>query len=328
MSFISNLANSIINGCEISKEDAINLAKTDDLDELLKNADLIRKHFCGDEFNLCSIINAKSGRCSENCKYCAQSTHFKTSSPVYPLLDDEVIYKEAFKFENKGVHRFSLVMSGKGVKDNGSELPKLEEIYKFLSQNSKIHLCGSFGIVSYETLLKLKNAGLKTYHHNLETSRRFYPQICSTHTYDDRINTIKNAKLAGLDVCSGGIFGMGENLIDRIDMAFDLKELKISSVPLNILSPIKGTPLEKLPPLPKDEILKSIAIFRFILPKAYLRYAGGRNNLGEFVETGLKGGINSALTGDFLTTKGDGVESDKKMVLRNGFKMENKCLMD
>ena len=321
MSFISDLANSVIKTEDITKEDALKLACSNDLEELLKNADKIRKHFCKNNFNLCSIINAKSGKCSENCKYCAQSAHFKTNSPNYSLLSDDIIFKEAFKFEEKGVHRFSLVMSGKGVKDNSDELNRLEEIYKYLTKNSKIHLCGSFGIVGLETLKKLKNAGLKTYHHNLETSRRFFPKICSTHTYDDRINTIKNAKLAGLDVCSGAIFGMGENLEDRINLAFDLKKLNVSSVPLNILTPIKGTPLENLPPLPKDEILKSIAIFRFILPKAYLRYAGGRNNLGEFVETGLKGGINSALTGDFLTTKGDGVESDKNMVLKNGFEI-------
>lgn len=321
MSFISDLANLVIKTEDITKEDALKLACSSDLEELLENADKIRKHFCKNNFNLCSIINAKSGKCSENCKYCAQSAHFKTNSPNYSLLNNEIIFKEALKFEEKGVHRFSLVMSGKGVKDNSDELNRLEEIYKYLTKNSKIHLCGSFGIVSLETLKKLKNAGLKTYHHNLETSRRFFPKICSTHTYDDRINTIKNAKLAGLDVCSGAIFGMGENLEDRINLAFDLKKLNVSSVPLNILTPIKGTPLENLPPLPKDEILKSIAIFRFILPKAYLRYAGGRNNLGEFVETGLKGGINSALTGDFLTTKGDGVESDKNMVLKNGFEI-------
>lgn len=321
MSFISDLANSVIKTEDITKEDALKLACNSDLEELLENADKIRKHFCKNNFNLCSIINAKSGKCSENCKYCAQSAHFKTNSPNYSLLSDDIIFKEALKFEEKGVHRFSLVMSGKGVKDNSDELCRLEEIYKYLTKNSKIHLCGSFGIVSLETLKKLKNAGLKTYHHNLETSRRFYPKICSTHTYDDRINTIKNAKLAGLDVCSGAIFGMGENLEDRIDLAFDLKKLDVSSVPLNILTPIKGTPLENLSPLPKDEILKSIAIFRFILPKAYLRYAGGRNNLGEFVETGLKGGINSALTGDFLTTKGDSVENDKNMVLKNGFEI-------
>lgn len=321
MSFISDLANSVIKTEDITKEDALKLACSSDLEELLENADKIRKHFCKNNFNLCSIINAKSGKCSENCKYCAQSAHFKTNSPNYLLLNNDIIFKEALKFEKKGVHRFSLVMSGKGVKDNSDELNRLEEIYKYLTKNSKIHLCGSFGIVSLETLKKLKNAGLKTYHHNLETSRRFFPKICSTHTYDDRINTIKNAKLVGLDVCSGAIFGMGESLEDRIDLAFDLKKLNVSSVPLNILTPIKGTPLENLSPLPKDEILKSIAIFRFILPKAYLRYAGGRNNLGEFVETGLKGGINSALTGDFLTTKGDGVESDKKMVLKNGFEI-------
>ena len=321
MSFISDLANSVIKTEDITKEDALKLACSSDLEELLENADKIRKHFCKNNFNLCSIINAKSGKCSENCKYCAQSAHFKTNSPNYSLLSDDIIFKEALKFEEKGVHRFSLVMSGKGVKDNSDELNRLEEIYKYLTKNSKIHLCGSFGIVSLETLKKLKNAGLKTYHHNLETSRRFFPKICSTHTYDDRINTIKNAKLAGLDVCSGAIFGMGENLEDRINLAFDLKKLNVSSVPLNILTPIKGTPLENLAPLSKDEILKSIAIFRFILPKAYLRYAGGRNNLGEFVETGLKGGINSALTGDFLTTKGDGVESDKNMVLKNGFEI-------
>ena len=321
MSFISDLANSVIKTEDITKEDALKLACSSDLEELLENADKIRKHFCKNNFNLCSIINAKSGKCSENCKYCAQSAHFKTNSPNYSLLSDDIIFKEAFKFEEKGVHRFSLVMSGKGVKDNSDELNRLEEIYKYLTKNSNIHLCGSFGIVSLETLKKLKKAGLKTYHHNLETSRRFFPKICSTHTYDDRINTIKNAKLAGLDVCSGAIFGMGESLEDRINLAFDLKKLDVSSVPLNILTPIKGTPLENLHPLPKDEILKSIAIFRFILPKAYLRYAGGRNNLGEFVETGLKGGINSALTGDFLTTKGDGVESDKNMVLKNGFEI-------
>lgn len=321
MSFISDLANSVIKTEDITKEDALKLACSNDLEELLKNADKIRKHFCKNNFNLCSIINAKSGKCSENCKYCAQSAHFKTNSPNYSLLSDDIIFKEAFKFEEKGVHRFSLVMSGKGVKDNSDELNRLEEIYKYLTKNSKIHLCGSFGIVSLETLKKLKKAGLKTYHHNLETSRRFFPKICSTHTYDDRINTIKNAKLAGLDVCSGAIFGMGESLEDRINLAFDLKKLNVSSVPLNILTPIKGTPLENLAPLSKDEILKSIAIFRFILPKAYLRYAGGRNNLGEFVETGLKGGINSALTGDFLTTKGDGVENDKNMVLKNGFEI-------
>ncbi|MDU5325847.1 biotin synthase BioB, partial [Campylobacter ureolyticus] len=240
MSFISDLANSVIKTEDITKEDALKLACSSDLEELLENADKIRKHFCKNNFNLCSIINAKSGKCSENCKYCAQSAHFKTNSPNYSLLNNDIIFKEALKFEEKGVHRFSLVMSGKGVKDNSDELNRLEEIYKYLTKNSKIHLCGSFGIVSLETLKKLKNAGLKTYHHNLETSRRFFPKICSTHTYDDRINTIKNAKLAGLDVCSGAIFGMGENLEDRINLAFDLKKLNVSSVPLNILTPIKG----------------------------------------------------------------------------------------
>lgn len=305
----------IINGYKISKEEALDLAKNADLDELLEAANEIRKHFCGDKFNLCSIINVKSGNCSEDCAYCAQSAHFKTPSPKYKLLDSDTILKSTKSHEEKGVHRFSLVASGRGIKNSD----KFEEIYKLLSEKTDIHLCGSLGLASKETLEKLKNSGLKTYHHNLETSRNFYPKICTTHTYDDRINTIKNAKEAGLDVCSGTIFGMGESMEDRIDLAFELRNLEVKSVPLNFLTPIKGTPLENEPPLEKEEILRTIAIYRFILPDAFLRYAGGRNNLGEFVEKGLKGGINAALTGDFLTTKGDMIQNDIEMVKRLGF---------
>ncbi|MSN96354.1 biotin synthase BioB [Campylobacter sp. FMV-PI01] len=309
------MKNKILNGYKISKKEALNLVFNAKLEDLLSDANEIRQHFCGDKFNLCAIINVKSGGCSEDCAYCAQSSYFKTNSPKYPLLDSKTILKSAKYHNEKGVHRFSLVASGRGL----TKSKKIEEIYNILDEQTSLHLCGSFGIVGVEILENLKKSGLKTYHHNLETSRNFYPKICTTHSYDDRIQTIENAKSVGLDVCSGAIFGMGESMEDRIDLAFELRNLEVSSVPLNILTPIPGTPLQNQPPLPKDEILRTMAIFRFILPNVFLRYAGGRNNLGEFVEIGLKGGVNSALTGDFLTTKGDAIENDIKMARKLGF---------
>lgn len=318
-SLLNLLKNRVLNGEEISKFDALNLAKDTNLDELLDAANDIREKFCGNYFNLCTIINVKSGRCSENCTYCAQSAHYKTGCEVYPLKDTSEILQTAKNNESQEAHRFSLVASGKGLKSHKKDMDKIEEIYRALDEKTSLHLCASFGIADKEELIKLKNSGVKTYHHNLETSRRFYPNICTTHTYDDRINTIKAAFEAGLDVCSGGIFGLGESIEDRIDMAFDLKELGVTSVPINILTPIPGTPLQNQIPLKEEEILKTIAIYRFILPKVFLRFAGGRINLGKSVKKALAAGINAALTGDFLTTTGDSIESDKNMIKNCGF---------
>ena len=326
--FISYLKDKIINEkYEITREEAIFLSRIpnndmETLNLLFDAADQIREAFCGKYFDLCTIINAKSGKCSENCKYCAQSSHFKTGTEVYGLVSKELALCEAKKNEVEGAHRFSLVTSGRGLRGNEKELDKLVEIYKYIGENTdKLELCASHGICTKEALQKLADAGVLTYHHNLESSRRFYPNVCTSHTYDDRINTIKNAKAVGLDVCSGGIFGLGETIEDRIDMALDLRELEICSVPINVLTPISGTPFENNEAVEPLEILKTISIYRFIMPETYLRYGGGRIKLGDYVKTGLRCGINSALTGNFLTTTGTTIEKDKKMIEELGYEL-------
>ncbi|WP_432204591.1 biotin synthase BioB [Cetobacterium somerae] len=325
--FIYELKNKICNGQEISFEDAENLISLDPLinsEEILllsKYANEIREHFCGNNFNLCTIMNAKSGKCSEDCRYCAQSAHFKTDAPVYDLTNKEKALDLALNVYDEGANRFSLVTSGKGLFTN-KETQELTDIYKHLKANCEIHLCASHGLLTKESAEALKKSGVKTYHHNLETSRDFYDKICTTHTFQDRINTILVAQEAGLEVCSGGIFGLGESRRDRLSMAFELKKLNIKSIPLNFLTPIPGTPMAHYKPLEPMELIKTIAIYRFIIPDAYLRYAGGRLQLGEFEIQGIKGGINSALTGNFLTTTGSTISSDKEMVLKEGFSLD------
>lgn len=322
--FIHQLKDRVLEGYLVTREDtakllSISIEKEEELKELLKAANEIREKFCGNFFNLCTILNAKSGRCSENCRYCAQSAHFKTNADVYPLVSKEVALEAAKEVEVEGAHRFSLVTSGRGLQGKEEELDKLQEIYRYLKENTDLDLCASHGICSKEALQKLKDSGVKTYHHNLESSRRFYPTICTSHTFDDRVNTVKYAHEVGLQVCSGGIFGLGETEEDRIDMAFDLRELRVHSVPINILTPIPGTPLENNKEIDPKELLKDIAIYRFILPKVSIRYAGGRVKLGEYAKLGLEGGVNSALTGNFLTTTGNTIESDKKMIKELGY---------
>lgn len=324
--FINSLKNKIFNGENITYEEAKKILEIDNSDtelieELCQKADEIREKFCGDYFDLCTILNAKSGLCSENCKYCAQSAHFKTAADVYPLVSKERALEEAKKVEDEGAHRFSLVTSGRGLTINDKEVNKLEEIYRYLKENTELSLCASHGICDVASLEKLKNAGVTTYHHNLETSPNYYSKICTTHTYEDRINTVKNAYKAGLKVCSGGIWGLGESNIDRLDMAFELRKLDVFSVPINILMPIEGTPLENNREIEPIEILKTMAVYRFILPKAFLRYAGGRVKLKDYQEKGIKSGINSALTGNFLTTTGTTIQSDKEMIVKNGYKI-------
>lgn len=317
--YIYEIKNEVLKGYKINKKEALKLFECKEYEIVLQAADEIRYKFCGNKFNLCTIINAKSGKCGEDCKFCAQSSHFKTGCETYPLLAKEKILKSAISNQKDGAHRISLVTSGKGLKNDSKDMDAIEGIYKSLCENTNLHLCASFGIADEDALIKLKNCGVKTYHHNLETSRNYFPKICTTHSYDDRIQTIKTAQKVGLDVCSGGIFGMGESIEDRIDMAFDLRDLEISSVPINILTPIAGTPLESLKPVNGVEILKTIAIYRFILPDIFIRYAGGRKMLGKLVTKGLRSGINSALTGNFLTTAGDNIKSDIDMITSLGY---------
>lgn len=325
--FIKKLKNKILAGGKIEFQEAkelieIKLDDAESLNELFFSADEIREKFCGNRFDLCTIINAKSGKCSEDCKYCAQSSHFKTNASVYPLVNSEIALEEAKKVEREGANRFSLVTSGKGILSDSKEMEKLENIYKILKERTTLSLCASHGICDKEVLVKLKEAGVTTYHHNLEACKDFYPNICSTHTYEDRIKTVLNAKEVGLRVCSGGILGLGETPIDRIKLAFELRELDVDSVPINILTPIAGTPLENAKEIEPLELIKTMSVFRFILPNKALRYAGGRIKLGKYQSLGIRAGINSALTGNFLTTTGNTIESDKKMIEGVGYEIK------
>ena len=275
---INKIKDKIISGEKITYNEALLLIDAP-LKELLKAADEIRKHFCSNIFDVCSIINAKSGKCSENCKFCAQSAHYQTNINEYPLLDKDTIVKNALYMAEKGVLRFSIVTSGKALTDKDVEI--LAETIKEIKSKSNISICASLGLLTDENFKKLKDAGLERVHNNLEASKNFFPDVCTTHTFDDKVNALKAALKSGLSVCSGGIIGLGESMQDRIDLAFSLKELGIKSVPVNILSPVKGTPYENNKPLSEEEILKTIAIFRFILPDAFIRLAGGRIHLSD-----------------------------------------------
>lgn len=320
---ITNLKDKILEGYEITFEEAkalINIDHINDKDsmeELISCANEIRKSFSGNSLDLCTIMNVKNGNCSEDCKYCAQSAHYKTNITPYSFLKEEDIIERAKDVESKGAHKFSMVSSGRGPSD--LEIDKICSIYKKLGEETNISLCGSFGILKEGQAEKLRDSGVKMYHHNLESSREFYKTLCSTHTFEDRVNTIKLVQKAGLKVCSGGIIGMGESEIDRINLAFELRKLNVDSVPINILTPVEGTPYENNPPLHKMEIIKTISVFRFILPKAQIRYAGGRMQLEDLQELGLKAGVNAMLTGDFLTTTGSNIENDKELAKRMEF---------
>ncbi len=314
-SFIKDLEIRILSGEYINFQEAMTLTElrnNEEIEQLCLSANNIRKNFCGNKVDLCSIMNAKSGRCSEDCKFCAQSVHYNTNAEVYDLVSKEAALKIAKENESEGVNRFSLVTSGRGI--TSSDFEKVLDIYEKLNRELKIELCASLGILEYDKLLKLKDRGITMYHHNLETSREFYKEICTTHSYEERIDTIKAAQKAGIPVCSGGIIGLGESWVDRINLAFQLKELKIMSIPVNVLNLVKGTPLEDSKNLSQEDILKTIAIFRFINPKALIRLAGGRNLIRDLGKECFNSGANATITGNYLTTSGNKICDDKKMI--------------
>ncbi len=316
---VNKLKNSVLQGKSISKEDALLLVNAP-LDELLQAANNIREHFCKNIFDVCSIINARSGKCSEDCKFCAQSAHYHTNIEEYPLLNKSKIVEEAVRVAKKGVLRFSIVTSGKALTDK--DVDNIAEIIQEIKEKANISVCASLGLLSESNFKKLKKAGLERVHNNLETSEKFFPNICTTHTFSDKIKAIKEAISSGLSVCSGGIIGLGENMTDRIDLAFALKELNIKSIPINILSPIKGTPFSHNKLLSEEEILRTIAIFRFILPDTFLRLAGGRVALKDVGQKAFLSGINAVITGDMLTTSGISIDSDMQNIKDSGYIVE------
>lgn len=309
---LKKLADDIINGKRLTREDDLSFFIDCELDALLEGADKIREYFCGDKVDLCTIINGRSGRCGEDCKYCAQSAHNHTNCEVYDFLPKEKILAEALANEKEGVDRFAIVTAGRSL--SGEDFEKAIDAYETMHKECKLDLCASLGFLTKEQFHRLHEAGVTSYHDNIETSRRNFPNICTTHTYDEKIATIKAAQEEGFCVCSGGIIGMGETWEDRLDMAVSLAELGIMSIPINALMPIPGTPLENLEQLSENDILRTIAFFRYINPEANVRLAAGRALITNDGEAAFSGGANATITGNMLTTSGSTIESDKKLL--------------
>lgn len=312
-----DLANEIIKGRRIQREDDLSIFLTADLEKLCKGADMIREHFIGDRIDLCSIINGRSGRCPEDCKYCAQSAHNHTDCEIYDFLPEEQILEACRLNEREGVDRFSIVTAGRSL--TGEEFNLAIHAYETMKRECDIELCASMGFITKEQLHKLHEAGVTSYHHNIETSKRNFPNICTTHTYEQKIATLKMVKEEGMYACSGGIIGMGETWEDRLDMAISLAEVGVDSIPINALMPIKGTPLENLPRISEADILRTIAFFRYINPCADIRLAAGRALLTNDGETAFQSGASATITGNMLTTVACAtIRSDKEMIRQMG----------
>ena len=303
----------------IGKEEALQLAAAP-LKELTEAADEIRRRYCGDTFDICTIINGKSGKCSEDCKFCAQSSRYHTGlKDTYPLLGTEELLKEAKYNADRGVLRYSIVTSGRCLSDR--EVERLCDSIRKIKEETDIRICVSPGLLREEQFRKLKEAGADRAHCNLESSERYFPQVCTTHTYEEKTAAIQAAKRAGLSVCSGGILGLGESVEDRIDMVLTARKLGVRSIPVNVLNPIPGTPYEKNPVLSGEEILRCTAVFRFLIPDGLIRLAGGRGLMEDKGKKCFQSGANAAISGDMLTTAGITVESDMEMIRSLGYKV-------
>ncbi len=315
---IERLGNAVLQGRQISREEALWLYQQP-LEALCRKADEIRAHFCSNGFDICTIINGKSGRCSENCRFCAQSAHNHTGAEAYPLLPNEEILAQAKANDAQGVLRYSIVTSGKRLSDE--EVERMCHAVRQIRKETNIAVCISFGLLNENQYRKLKEAGVTRVHNNLETSRRNFPNVCTTHTFDDKINAIRAAQAAGLSVCSGGIMGLGETVEDRIDMALSLRELGIRSVPVNMLNPIPGTPLEHNEKLTAEDMCRIVAVYRFLLPDASIRLAGGRGLLADKGKSCFRSGANAAISGDMLTTAGITVATDMELLKELGYEV-------
>lgn len=311
---LKDLADKIIDGYEITKEEALELYDAP-LDELRESASKITSHFFKEAIELCCISNGKCGKCSENCKFCSQSRYYNTEIQQSVLKSVDEFFKEAQANDKRGVHRFSIVTAG--VRLSKAELKTIAQAYKKISSELKISCCGSLGLLDYDDFVMLKESGLKRYHNNLETSPNFFKEICTTHTMKQKEDTIALAKKAGLEICSGCILGMGESVEDRVDIALELRKLQVDSTPINILNPIKGTPLENRPTVHPNEVRRTIALFRHVLPKTVLRLAGGRLIIQKYFTDLYKYGINAEITGDMLTTAGLTVADDISAAISN-----------
>lgn len=316
----------IIDGYRCTARELESVAKLP-LGQLVDGAHRVTQSCSSRTFNFCAIVNAKSGRCSENCRWCAQSSHYEGKCSVYPLLGKQAIIENALKAKASGCTRFSLVTSGRKLA--AREVRECAEIVRALREVTSMEICISAGLLTKSEFELLHQAGVTRCHCNLETAPTFFSKVCDSHTIEDKIKSLKAACEAGLEICSGGIIGMGEGLKERIELALTLRDLGVPSIPINVLEPIAGTPLGTQPYLSEDEIIRTIALFRFANPAAYLRFAGGRRRLSEqATRMALRAGINSAIAGDMLTTKGTGIDDDKRLVKAAGYRLENENSLD
>ncbi len=321
--FIEALKRKVLEGGEVDFQEAMRLIEIEespDLEALLNAAREITFHFNSEEPGLCSLINAKSYLCGEDCGFCSQSVRFDTRVNRYQLMPPEEVVKAAREFEKKGTKNFCIVTSGGELSDK--EFEDVLEIYRRLKAETSLNLDGSLGFLTPERVARLKKTGVRRFNSNLQSSREFYPKIVTTHTYDKRLETLRLLQEGDMEICSGGILGMGESREDRVKLAFELKPYAPHCLPMNILNPRPGTPLANVPEPDPLEMVKTIAVFRFIHPKANIKLAGGREvNLGNYYqEMALRGGANGVITGGYLTTPGSGVAEDIEMLKRAGFK--------
>lgn len=317
MTSLTDAMELIRSGGNLDLNQALELASGNEPTALYEAADRLRKELHGDHFDLCSIINARSGKCSENCKFCAQSSRYQTEIETYDIVSYEEVRRQGLENESLGVVRYSLVTAGREV--SGEDIELFAAMYGQLGHESELYFCASMGFLTREKAERLVEAGVRRYHCNLETCRSFFPSICTSHTWEDKVETIKIARAAGMDICSGGIIGLGESFEQRLELAFELRELKVLSIPLNILTPIPGTPLGKLSTLSLGEVLTCIAMFRFINPQAVVRLAGGRAQLGDDQYRCFQAGANGAIVGNYLTTTGNSIVEDLQMIESLGF---------
>lgn len=309
----------ILAGKQIDRPTALRLLAANQQD-LWQAGDALRRHFMGDHFDLCSIINAKSGNCTENCRFCAQSARHHTGIDTYQAIAEDEAMTQALDNDSFGVHRISLVTSGRSL--SGETLTELTQLYGKMAETTSMLFCASAGFLDRKIADTLYAAGVRRYHCNLEASKNFFPQVCTTHTWEEKVETLRLARDTGMSLCSGGIIGMGESVEDRIDMAFELRELEVKSIPINILTPIAGTPLAELTPLSTEEVLTTVALYRFINPDAVIRMAGGRQQLGDDQYRCFAAGANGAIVGNYLTTTGAGIEDDLRRLSTMGFTFE------
>jgi len=303
----------------ITYESAKNYAHMPEIDthELIHRANALRERFKQNNVFTCAIINAKSGYCSQDCAFCAQSVHHNTETKTYPLFRTEKIVEQALAMTDSGATHFSIVTSGFML--NSQEMDTICQAIEQISRQTPLTLCTSLGLLTASMANQLKQAGVTNYHHNLETAKSYFGQICSTHNYDDDIETLHIARSAGLRICCGGIMGLGENWDHRIELAFLLKELDVDTIPINFLNPIPGTRLENQPLLSSGTALKCIALFRLIHPEKDIVICGGREvTLQEDQHRLFSAGANGLMIGNYLTTPGQKITSDLEMIRQSG----------